>query len=158
MRPQRAGFTLIEMVIALAILAVLVLMATPVIQVQLQRQKEADLRAALRDIRGALDRYKAAVDEGRIQRRLGASGYPESLELLVAGVRDLRSPQAPPIYFLRRLPRDPMAADPRLTAAETWGLRSYASPPEAPAAGADVFDVFSLSDRVGLNGLPYRDW
>lgn len=153
-----AGFTLLELVIALAILSVLVLMATPVVSVNLQRQKEAELRAALREIRGAIDRYKAAVEEGRIAKSVGASGYPPSLDVLVRGTRDAKSAKGETIYFLRRLPRDPMAIDAHLSAAQTWGLRSYASPPDAPAPGEDVFDVYSLSSRVGLNGIAYREW
>ena len=152
------GFTLLEIAIALAVLSVLVTMAVPVLSLQAQRQREADLRTALRDIRAALDAYKRAADEGRIARAADASGYPPTLEALVAGVPDLRHPNKRPIHFLRRLPRDPMATDTALPAAATWGLRSYASPPEAPRAGDDVFDVHSMSDRVGINGVPYRQW
>jgi general secretion pathway protein G len=152
------GFTLLEIAIALAVLSVLVSMAVPVLSLQAQRQREVELRSALRDIRGALDAYKRAADEGRIARSADASGYPPTLDALATGVPDLRDPNKRPIYFLRRLPRDPMATDSALPAASTWGLRSYASPPEAPRAGDDVFDVYSLSDRVGINGVPYRQW
>ncbi len=161
-RPRRGllhGFTLLEIVIALAVLSVLVTMAVPVLQVQAQRQRESELRAALRDIRSAIDAYKRAADEGRVARAAEASGYPPSLDALVLGVPDLRDPGKRPIYFLRRLPRDPMLqAEDGAPVADGWGLRSYASPPEEPRAGDDVFDVYSRSERVGSNGVPYRSW
>jgi general secretion pathway protein G len=97
------------------------------------------------------------VQEKRIESPADASGYPPDLDVLVAGVPDITKPDRPKIYFLRRLPRAPMKPDPTLSAAETWGMRSYASPPESPAAGEDVYDVFSLSSGVGLNGVPYRE-
>ncbi len=152
------GFTLIELVIALAILAVLVTMAAPVIKLQVQRQKEAELRLALREIRSALDAYKRAVDEGRVARQIDESGYPQSLEALVAGQIDLKDSKGGRIYFLRRIPRDPMASDKALAAAQTWALRSYASPPDAPAPGADVYDVYSRSEAIAIDGTRYRDW
>lgn len=152
------GFTLIEISVALAVLAVLVSMAAPVLRLQAQRQQEAELRQALREIRGALDAYRRAVHEGRIRLPADASGYPASLELLVDGVPDAGRSDGRRLYFLRRLPRDPLHPQPELPAARTWGQRSYASAPEQPAAGADVFDVYSLSGRSGLNGVPYREW
>lgn len=157
-RTGSRGFTLIEISVALAVLAVLVSMAAPVLRLQAQRQQEAELRQALREIRGALDAYQRAVKEGRVRLAADASGYPASLELLVEGVPDASRADARRLYFLRRLPRDPMHPQPELPAARTWGQRSYASPHDRPAAGADVFDVYSLSERVGLNGVPYRDW
>lgn len=152
------GFTLLELVIALAILSIIVMMATPVVQLQLQRQKEAELRAALRDMRRAIDAYKRAADEGRIEKAADSSGYPPRLEALVEGVKDMRDGKGGTMYFLRRIPRDPMASDAELAAADTWSKRSYASPPDAPAAGDDLFDVASMSDRKGINGTPYREW
>lgn len=152
------GFTLLELTIALAILSVLVVMAAPVLKLQAQRQKETELRQALRDIRGALDAYKHASDEQRIPRAIDASGYPPSLEVLVEGVTDARDPKGRKIYFLRRIPRDPMNPDSSLEPAGTWALRSYASPPDAPAQGEDVFDVYSRAPGVGINGIGYKDW
>jgi general secretion pathway protein G len=152
------GFTFIELMMTLAIMGVMLTVAVPMAQLVQQRQKERDLRVALAEIREALDAYKRAADQGRVLVRLGESGYPKKLELLVEGVDDQRSPSRQKMYFLRRLPRDPMASDASVPAAESWGRRSYASPPDDPAEGEDVFDVFSRSEKLGLNGVPYRQW
>src|SRR5262249_36827778 len=116
------------------------------------------LRAALREIRTALDTYKRMADQGRIEQDADASGYPPSLDLLVTGVEDAGSPDHKMIYFLRRLPREPFFPDSTVAAAETWGLRSYASPPDDPQAGDDVYDVYSLATGTALDGSAYRDW
>jgi general secretion pathway protein G len=158
MRRPAAGFTLLELVIAVAILSILVLMATPVLRLEVQRQKEAELREDLRALRNAIDAYKRAADAGRVPKKADASGYPSRLEDLLLGVADAKDPKAHTLYFLRRIPRDPLSEDANLAAADTWGLRSYASPPDAPAPGEDVFDVYSLAAGAGLNGVPYRQW
>jgi general secretion pathway protein G len=152
------GFTLIELVITVAIVAVLASVALPLNELAVQRAKEQDLRRALRDIRDAIDAHKQAFDEGRMQKKLGESGYPKRLEDLMAGVEDQKSPKKERIYFLRRIPRDPLSDDGSKAAADTWGKRSYASPPDEPRDGDDVFDVYSLSTATGINGRPYREW
>ncbi len=152
------GFTLIELVIAVAIVGVLALLAAPLLEVTAQRQKEADLRLALRQIRTAIDAYRQAVIDKRIESPADASGYPPSLEVLAAGVPDITKPDRPMIYFLRRLPHDPLTRDRGAAPAETWGRRSYASPPDDPKEGDDVYDVYSLANGVGLNGVAYREW
>ena len=145
------GFTLIELLIVCAIVALLASIAAPLAELSYQRGKERELRAALREIREAIDAYKRASDDGKIGRKADASGYPPSLATLVEGVEDKTNPEKTRIYFLRRVPQDP------LTGGE-WGLRSYKSPPGAPAEGDDVFDVYSRSADTGLNGVPYKDW
>ena len=152
------GFTLIELVITVAIVAILASVALPLNELVVQRAKEQDLRRSLREIREAIDAYKQASDDGRITKRVGESGYPKKLEDLVAGIDDAKSPKKDRIYFLRRMPRDPMATDPAQGPAESWGKRSYASAPDDPSEGDDVFDVFSRSAAVGINGRPYREW
>lgn len=116
------------------------------------------MREALREIRTALDAYKQASAENRIEKKVDESGYPPTLDVLASGVKDAKSPDERMIYFLRRVPRDPFFADASVPAEQTWGLRSYASPPEDPQAGDDVYDVYSRSQATGLNGVPYREW
>lgn len=158
MQHRNTGFSLIELMVTLALLALLASMAVPFAQLMQQRHKESELRDALRQIRGALDAYRQGVKEGRIESAADASGYPPNLDVLWQGVADKTKPDASKLYFLRRLPRDPFYPDAAASPAETWGLRSYASPPDAPAAGRDVYDVYSLSPATGLNGVPYRQW
>ncbi len=158
MTRRSAGFTLIELVVTVAIVGILASIAAPLGALSAQRAKEQELRLALRQIRGALDAYKQAVDDGRIERRADGTGYPATLALLADGVTDVSRPDGRKLYFLRRVPRDPFHPDPELAAQQTWGLRAYASPPDAPAQGDDVYDVYSSSARVGLNGIAYGQW
>lgn len=144
--------------ITVAIVGLLASAAFPLASMAIQREKESELRAAVRDIRGAIDAYKDAGEQGRVIVEADKSGYPPDLKVLYEGVEDATGAQKAKIYFLRRLPRDPFFPDGTATADETWGLRSYASPPEAPQPGDDVFDVYSLAKGKGLNGVPYHDW
>lgn len=146
------GFTLIEMVVVLAIVGLLAAAGHPVLQYAALRQQEAQLRQGLRQIRTALDAYAEAVAAGQVQRPEGAPAdgpaWPPTLQLLVDG-----APLADgggKRRFLRRLPVDPFGGD--------WGLRSADSPPDAPIAGRDVFDVYSRSPRRALDGTRYADW
>lgn len=156
MRSMR-GFTLIEMMVTLAIISVLAMLVVPVAQLGVQRAKEQELRSALREIRNAIDAYKAASDEGRIARDALASGYPASLQVLLEGSEDRQHPKQK-LRFLRRLPRDPFFPEAGVPPEQTWGLRSYASEANDPHEGADVYDVHSNSTLNGLNGLAYKDW
>ena len=145
------GFTLVELLVVVAIVALLASIAAPLAEMSWQRGKEQELRHALRQIRESIDAYKRAADEGKIERKADASGYPPNLTVLVDGVEGKSDPEKSKIFFLRRVPRDPMTG-------EDWGLRSYASPADDPREGRDVYDVYSRSEDVGLNKVPYREW
>ena len=151
------GFTLIEMLVVLAMLGVLAAAARPLLELSVQRAREQELRAGLRSLRGAIDAYKQAADAGRIAHSVDESGYPPTLQVLVDGVRDVKSVEGRRLYFLRRLPRDPFA-DATLAPQQTWGLRAADTPPDEPRAGRDVFDVFSRSERRALDGTRVGDW
>jgi len=155
---RRRGFTFIELIVTLAIMGVLATVAVPMAQVAVQRDKERELRLALQEIRDAIDAYKRASDNGSIKLSLGDSGFPKTLEELAEGVPDQRHPQKRSLYFLRRIPRDPFAPPSIASAADTWAKRAYASPPDNPMEGMDVFDVASRSDLTGLNGTPLKAW
>jgi len=160
------GFTLIELVITLALVGLLSMAAMPLYEVTQTRLKEVELRRALRTIRAGLDAYKAAADSGTIAKGAGESGFPPTLDVLtqpleVANKRhfgDTLGTGPRRIVILRQLPRDPFFPDPQAPAAETWNTRSYASAPDDPQAGVDVFDVSSRSTRTGLDGTAYNTW
>jgi general secretion pathway protein G len=169
-RPARTGpapgFTLIELLITLALVSLVAMVSLPLYEVTMTRVREAELRQALRTIRGGLDAYKAAVDSGLLPKATGESGYPPSLEVLTEplettvkhdlGTAD--SPASDRIVILRQLPRDPFFADPQVSAAQTWNTRAYASRADDPQPGADVFDVSSKSTRTALDGTTYNLW
>ncbi len=162
MRAQRArkrrGFTLVEMLVVITLVGILAAAARPLVEVSQRRARETELRQALRGIRQAIDDYKRAADQGRIEQPPGASGYPPNLLALVDGVADQRASAASGrLYFLRRLPRDPFAPA-ELPAEQSWALRSHDSPPEAPSPGLDVFDVASRSTQRALDGSDYAQW
>lgn len=156
------GFTLIELVATVAIVAILASAALPMLQMSVQRAKENELRANLRQIREAIDAYKKVADteNGTIKKNEGKTGYPPSLEILVEGVVDEKSPNKNKIRFLRRIPIDPMqpVSESSESLSNNWGLRSYESEAGDPRAGDDVYDVYSLSSQVGINGVPYAQW
>lgn len=157
-RATVGGFTLIELLVTLAILGVLATVVMPTAQVIRQREREQELQEALHQIRSAIDAYRDASKEGRIAIDAGASGYPPKLDVLVDGVVDQRDLKHRKLYFLRRIPRDPMNADVEVDPSASWGKRSYASEPDNPQEGDDVYDVYSTSNGVGLNGVPYSQW
>ncbi len=150
-RKSERGFTLAEMVMVAALIALLATIVLPVAKYSVKRQKEAELRLDLRLMRNAIDEYKRLSDQGMIPVKVGSEGYPENLEVLVEGVqvvgKDVKR------KFLRRIPRDPMTGD------TEWGLRSYQDEPDSDMWGRqNVYDVYSKSDGTGLNGIKYKDW
>jgi general secretion pathway protein G len=156
-RPR--GFTLVELIVVITIVGLLASIAAPMGKMAIQRAKESELREALRELRTAIDAYKRAGEEGRVVVEVNTSGYPPTLDTLVNGVDDATDPDKKrKLYFLRHLPRDPFYPDSAADAAQTWGLRSYESPPDDPQPGDDVYDIHSLAPGAGLNGVPYAQW
>ncbi|MCL6480881.1 MAG: type II secretion system GspH family protein [Firmicutes bacterium] len=149
--PQ-AGLTLIELIVASAILIVLATAALPVARVTVKRQQERELRRALRELRDAIDRYKDAADRNLIQVEVGTEGYPPDLRTLVEGVQLAGAPDRR-VRFLRRIPIDPMTGN------DDWGLRCVQDRPDAMSwCGENVFDVYSRSTGIALDGSRYSDW
>ena len=161
-KKRLTGFTLIELVVTVTIVAILASAALPMLQMSMQRAKENELRANLRQIRETIDSYKKVADteNGPIKKIEGQTGYPPSLEVLVDGVVNEQDPNKNKIRFLRRIPIDPMrpANESNVSLSNNWGLRSYESEANDPKAGDDVYDVYSLSPQVGINGVPYAQW
>ena len=145
-----AGYTLAELVMVVALIAVLASMALPVAKFTVKRQKEAELRLALRQIRTAIDEYKRMSDQGLIPVKIGGEGYPEELEELVEGVEIVG--QETKMRFLRRIPIDPMTRD-------DWELRSYQDDHDATSwGGENIYDVRTSSEGVAIDGTKYADW
>jgi general secretion pathway protein G len=143
------GFTLVELIVATAILVILTSMAIPMARVSIKRQKEHDLRADLWEMRDAIDRYKDAADRGAFQIKVGSQGYPPDLDTLVKGI-DMNGKK---LKFLRRVPVDPM------TGKNEWGMRSMQDDPDSDSwDGDNVFDVFTKSEDTALDGTKYKDW
>ena len=151
-RDQR-GMTLVELIVAFTILALLSTLAVPLARYRVKRDKERDLRYALREIRSAIDRYKDASDQQKIQVKVGTDGYPEDLDILVEGVTLVGNAKGEKIKFLRRIPIDPM------TGKAEWGKRSSQDDPKSNSwGGQNVFDVYTTFDGKALDGTKYKDW
>ncbi|MFP3501930.1 type II secretion system protein [Burkholderia sp. SIMBA_062] len=157
-RARARGFTLIELMVAMSLLALLATVALPLTDLVKRRADEAELRRALVVIRSALDAYKEAAADGRIERSVDASGYPPDLRALVDGVEDKQSPDGARLYFLRKIPADPMCECDGRAPEDMWDTRSYASDPDSFSSGDDVFDIRSTSRKEGLDGVPYYRW
>ena len=151
-RAGHRGFSLIELIVTVTIIAILAGLAVPLARNSIRREMEVELRRQLREMRVAIDRYKEASDLGLIEVMLGTEGYPESLEVLVEGVDQIGAVDRQ-LKFLRRIPVDPM------TNSTDWGLRSYQDDPDSTSWGGDnVFDVYTKSRGEALDGTQYSDW
>jgi general secretion pathway protein G len=152
-RKRQRGFTMVELIVSFTILSLLTTMAVPLASYKVKRDKERELRYALREIRRAIDAYKDATLQNKIETKLGTEGYPESLEILVKGVKLSQSPDGKTIKFLRRIPMDPM------TGTFDWGMRSMQDDPKSQSwGGQNVFDVYSKSTERARDGTPYSEW
>jgi general secretion pathway protein G len=150
------GFTFIELLVVTTILMILASAVMPLARVTVQRQKEVELRRHLREMRGAIDKFKDAADTGLIggpDLKAGAEGYPATLDILVEGVSVVNDQTGRKLKFLRRIPIDPM------TNSTEWGMRSYQDRPDATSwGGQNVFDVYTTSEGTALDGTKYREW
>jgi general secretion pathway protein G len=148
--PGQGGVTLLEMIVVITILLILMGAAVPILKVSVRRQREVELRRDLWEMRSAIDRYKDAADKNAFQQKLGSEGYPPDMDTLVNGVEVAGGKK---LRFLRRIPVDPMTGN------TDWGLRSMQDDPQSDSwGGQNVFDVYTKSTGVGLNGTKYKDW
>jgi general secretion pathway protein G len=155
---RKRGYTLIELLVVLAVLSLLATVAMPLAEISVQREKERDLKRALWEIRDAIDAYQQARKAGMLPGIGDTSLYPASLDVLTRAQHDGRpGHEGEVLRFLRRMPRDPFA-NPGQPPEMSWGLRSYESDAEHPRAGSDVYDVYSRSQAMGLNGVPLNQW
>jgi general secretion pathway protein G len=156
MRAREQGYTLVELIVVATILFILASAVMPLAQVTSQRQREAELRRDLRELRTAIDGFKNAVDQGRIattELEPTSEGYPKDLETLVEGIPAANDASGRKIKFLRRVPIDPMTSN------TEWGLRSYQDSPTSTTWGRqNVFDVYTKSESTALDGTKYKDW
>lgn len=152
-KKSQRGLTLVELVVAFTILITLSAMALPMARYKVRREKERDLRAALKEIRTAIDKYKDMAEQQQLgQTKLGTENYPETLEILVEGVK-VPGPQDKKIRFLRRMPRDPFTGN------TDWGRRSVQDDPKSQSwGGQNVFDVYSKTMEKAPDGTPYSEW
>lgn len=157
-RKIHLGFSIIELIVTVLIVAILATTATPMLQLNQKRMKEAELRTNLRQIREAIDAYKAASDKGYIQKEATASGYPTTLQALTRTIDQTDSNGTKVLRFIRKIPSDPMRIDTSASAEASWGLRSYDSEPDQPQPGRDVYDIYSKSEGLAIDGTKYRDW
>lgn len=155
---EERGLTLIELIIVVTIVAILASAVVPLASVSRKRAKELELRNSLRTIRTAIDNYKKAYDDKKMMQEIDRSGYPESLNELVEGVQDVKDPEGKMMYFLRRIPRDPMNPNEFLAPEETWEIRSYEGDPDDFSGGEDVYDIRSSSNETALDGTLYSEW
>ena len=150
------GFTFIELLVVTTLILILASAVMPLAKVTMQRQREAELRRDLREMRTAIDRYKAAVDAGQIGSidvKVGSEGYPPDLDTLVEGVSVANDASGRKLKFLRRIPIDPM------TKSAEWGMRAYSDKPDSTSwGGSSVYDVYSKSDGRAIDGTKYKDW
>jgi len=148
-RRRASGFTLIELIVATTIMAILTGMAVPLARITIKRERERELRRDLWQMRDAIDRYKDAADRAAFQIKLGSEGYPPDLDTLVQGVDS----NGKKLKFLRKIPIDPM------TGKSEWGMRSMQDDPTTDSwGGQNVFDVFTKSEDTALDGTKYKDW
>ena len=148
----RRGYSMIELVVVCTLLVILAAVAFPVARFTVRRQKEMELRRVLRQLRNAIDDYKRFSDAGLIPIEVGTEGYPSELENLTEGI-DLVGQIDKKQKFLRRIPIDPMTGE------AEWGIRSVQDDWDSTSwGGENVYDVYSLSKGVGLNGVPYSEW